>query len=58
VNASSTTMNLEMPVTTSSSAGGANTVTVQLRLPQAQRRVLRQLRRLKPFTQATGSSGL
>jgi hypothetical protein len=30
VNASSTTVNLEMPMTTSSSAGGANTVTVQL----------------------------
>jgi hypothetical protein len=30
VNASSTTVNLEMPVTTSSSTGGANMVTVQL----------------------------
>jgi hypothetical protein len=30
MNASSTTVNLEMPVTTSSSAGGANTVTVLL----------------------------
>jgi hypothetical protein len=30
VNALSTTVNLKMPVTTSSSVGGANTVTVQL----------------------------
>jgi hypothetical protein len=30
VNASSTTVNLEMPVTTSSSIGGTNMVTVQL----------------------------
>jgi hypothetical protein len=31
VSASSTTMNLEMPVTTSSSVGGANMVTVRLK---------------------------
>jgi hypothetical protein len=58
VNASSTTMNLEMPVTTSSSAEGANMVTVQLKATtstEAGAMIAQKIKALHPSHRVIGS---
>jgi hypothetical protein len=58
MNASLTTVNLEMPVTTSSSVRGANMVTVQLKVTtstEAGATIARRIEALHPSHQGLGS---
>jgi hypothetical protein len=58
VSASSTTMNLKMPVTTSSSDGGTNMVTVQLEATTSTEAGATTARRIEALHRATGTLGL